>query len=103
MQPTPLTERHYREGPNAPWICELYCLWRLCGRSACRRAQACRGNVERCGRGLALVPQAALDFLPAFEAAREQELSFEEMIDVCGDELYALERWRGQVGRSVAE
>jgi hypothetical protein len=104
MQPTPLTERHYYDGSHATpsWLAELYCLWRLCPRTACRRAQACRGGGCACQTGLALVPSDALDFVATFEQARDDGLSYDEMIDVCSDELAALERWRGQVERSVA-
>jgi hypothetical protein len=104
MQPTPLTERHYYDGTHATphWIAELYCLWRLCPRTACQRAKACRGDACTCQTGLALVPSDALDFMAAFEQARDDRLSFEEMIDVCAEEIAALERWRAQVARSMA-
>jgi hypothetical protein len=104
MQPTPLTERHYRDGSHATphWIAELYCLWRLCPRTACRRAKACRSGGCACQTGLALVPPGALDFLAAFEQARDDGLTYDEMIDVCAEELAALEHWREQVARSVA-
>ena len=104
MQPTPLTEIHYREGTHARprWISELYCLWRLCPRTACRRAGRCRGDGSTCQTGLALVPPDALDFIGAFEDARDDRLSFDEMIDVCSEELAALERWRAQVAHSMA-
>lgn len=103
MQPTPLTERHYYDATHATphWIAELYCLWRLCPRTACRRAQACRGDAQVCMTGLALVPKDALDFLACFEDARDDELSYDEMIDVYSEELAALERWRAQVERSL--
>jgi len=48
------------------------------------------------------VPPDALDFIGAFEDARDDRLSFDEMIDVCSEELAALERWRAQVARSMA-
>ena len=104
MQPTPLTERHYYDGTFATprWIAELYCLWRLCPRTACRRAKDCRGDACACQSGLALVPPDALDFLAVFEQARDDKLTFGEMIEVCSDELSALEQWREQVARSVA-
>lgn len=103
MQPTPLTERHYYDGTHATphWIAELYCLWRLCPRTACRRAKRCRGDAQVCMTGLALVANEALGFMVAFEDARDDRLSYEEMIDVCSEELAALERWRDQVERSM--
>lgn len=104
MQPTPLTERHYYDAAHTTprWFSDLYGLWRLCPRSACRRAQRCRGDGCTCQSGLALVPEDALDFMAAFEEARDDKLSYDEMIDVCAEELAALERWRAQVERSMA-
>jgi hypothetical protein len=104
MQPTPLTERHYHDGTHATprWIAELYCLWRMCPATACRRAQRCRGDAQVCMTGLALVPPDALDFLTAMEDARDDRLTYDEMIDVCADELAALERWRERVERSMS-
>lgn len=103
MQPTPLTERHYYDGTHATarWLSDLYCLWRLCPHAACRRAQACRHDGCKCQTGLALVPPDALDFLACFEQARDDGLTYDEMIDACSDELAALERWRAQVERSM--
>lgn len=104
MRPTPLTERHYYDGTYATplWIADLYCLWRLCPRAACRRAKACRGDGCICQAGLALVPSEALDFMLAFEQARDDRLTYDEMIDICSEEIGALERWRAQVERSQA-
>ncbi len=64
--------------------------------------QACRGDGSTCQTGLALVPADALDFMAAFEQARDDRLTFDEMIDVISDEIAALEQWREQVARSVA-
>ena len=105
MQPTPLTERYYYDGTHATprWVSELYCLWRLCPRTACRRRHACRSDTLACQTGLALVPPDALAFMAAFEDARDDKLTFDEMIDVCAEELAALERWRAQVEMSLRE
>ena len=51
---------------------------------------------------LALVPTEARDFVAAFEQARDDRLSFDEMIDVCAEEIAALECWRAQITLSVA-
>lgn len=104
VPPIPLTEALYRDGTHATprWVAELYCLWRLCPRTACRRARRCRGDGCPCQTGLALVPGEALDFMAAFEQARDDDLTYEEMIDVCSEELAALEHWRDQVERSLA-
>ena len=104
MQPIPLTERHYYDGSltTPRWVSALYCLWRLCPRTACRRAKACRGDGCTCQTGLALVPSDALDFMAAFEQARDDKLHYDEMIEFCANELAALERWRDRVERSLA-
>ncbi|HWV41432.1 hypothetical protein [Pseudorhodoplanes sp.] len=104
VPPTPLTEARYRDGSHASphWIAELYCLWRMCPRTACRRARRCRGDACACQTGLALVPPEALDFIAAYEQAREEALSYDEMLVVCAEELAALEKWRGQVELSLA-
>ena len=47
------------------------------------------------------VPPDALDFLAAFEQARDDGLTYDEMIEDCAQELAALERWRAQVARSA--
>jgi hypothetical protein len=105
MQPTPLTERHYYDAAHTTprWLSDLYCLWRLCPATRCRRAQACRGDVQICQPGLALVPTDARDFIACLEDARDDGLSYDEMIDVYSEELDALERWRGQVEMSMRE
>ena len=37
--------------------CEVFALWRDCGRPRCRRAQSCRGDASAClKRGLDFVP-----------------------------------------------
>ena len=99
MQPTPLTERHYYDAAHTTprWLSDLYCLWRLCPRSACRRAKGCRRDDGKCQTGLALVPPDALDFIVCFEDARDNNLSYDEMIDLYAAELAALECWRAQV------
>ena len=48
------------------------------------------------------MPTEARDFVAAFEQARDDRLSFDEMIDVCAEEIAALECWRAQVALSVA-
>ncbi len=102
MQPTPLTERHYYDAAHATarWLSDLYCLWRLCPRTACRRAKACRGDTRTCHTGFALVPPEARDFIAGFEDARDDNLTYDEMIVEYAEELEALELWRAQVERS---
>ena len=56
---------------NARLLSELFCLWRLCGKPACRRAHACKGDPRACLRALPLVPPEALLFLKGFDEARD--------------------------------
>jgi len=104
VPPIPLTEALYRDGSHATtrWISALYCLWRLCPRTACRRARRCGGDGDACQTGLALVPPNALEFMAAYEQARDDGLSYDEMIEVYSEELAALEKWRDQVELSLA-
>lgn len=104
MQTTPLTEHEYYDAGvlTARKLNDLYCLWRLCPRTACRRARACRGAPRRCEAGFELVPSDALDFMEAFEEARDKRMSYDEMIEFCAEEIAALEQWRAQVERSLA-
>jgi hypothetical protein len=104
MQRTPLTERDYTDPHRitARWISDLYGLWRACPHAGCRRAKACRNDPRDCEPGMALVPPDALAFLEAMEEAHGDRLSYDEMIEVCSEELATLERWRDQVARSMA-
>lgn len=104
MQRMLLSERDYNDPRRitARWIADLYRLWRMCPHAGCRRARACRNDPRDCEPGMALVPDDALDFMAAFEQARDDRLTYDEMISVCSEELAALERWRGQVEMSEA-
>jgi hypothetical protein len=79
---------------TARWIADLYCLWRLCGKSACRRARACKCDTRSCLRALPLVPPEALLFLKGFDEARVEWLSFDEMMARNEEEWAAVEEWQ---------
>ena len=88
---------------TARWIADLFCLWRLCGKRACRRAHACRGDARACLRALPLVPPEALLFLKGFDEGRNQGLSFDEMMARNEDEWAVVEEWRELVMSTLPE
>jgi hypothetical protein len=87
---------------TARHIADLYCLWRCCGKPACRRARACRGNARACLTALPLVPPDALCFLKRMDDARGW-VSFEEMMRGSEEEWQAVEEWREIVMSSLPE
>ncbi len=87
--------------PSARWLADLYCLWRLCGKTTCLRGRACNGDMRHCLRSLPLVPDDARQFIAGFEHGREDKLTFDEMTDLYFEELVALENWRALVMTSL--
>jgi hypothetical protein len=84
------------------WICDLYCLWRFCGKAACLRQQACRGDWRDClPRCLPLVPPEALGFLAGFDEAQAEGLPFDEMLVELTDEVQLLTEWKRRVAESL--
>jgi hypothetical protein len=84
------------------WICDLYCLWRFCGKAACLRQQTCRGDWRDClPRCLPLVPPEALGFLAGFDEAQEEGLPFDEMLAELTDEVQLLTEWKRRVAQSL--
>ncbi len=101
---TDIDEQTFREqyaAPSARWLADLYCLWRLCGKTTCLRARACNGDMRLCLRSLPLVPDDARHFIAGFEHGREDKLTFDEMTDLYFEELVALENWRALVMTSL--
>ncbi len=73
----------------------------LCGRTACRRAGACRGEPRDCLRRYApLVPADARDGAKAIIEGQARGLSFEELLDDARDEVMALAAWAEAVAAS---
>jgi hypothetical protein len=79
------------------WLSDLYCLWRCCGKRACRRARACCGSGRTCLQALPLVPAEALDFLEGYDEGLREGLSFDEMMARNEEEWQAIEDWRAVV------
>ena len=88
---------------NARLLSDLFCLWRLCGKHACRRAHVCKGEPRACLRALPLVPPEALLFLKGFDQGRDEWLSFDEMMARNEEEWAALEDWRELVMSTLPE
>ena len=65
------------------------CLWCVCGNPRCRRAKACRGDVQACA-GLMVAWMAALD---AERRARPDFAAIESQIETA-EELRAYRAWR---------
>jgi hypothetical protein len=82
---------------------EVLCIWRLCGRTSCRRARACRGMPREClPRYAPLVPMGARDFVIGVLNAREFGYSPEEAVANLADESEALAAWLAAVNGSRA-
>lgn len=87
----------------ARWLAELYCLWRFCGKHACLRARACRGDTRACMKNLPLVPAEALDFVAGYDDGQAEGLSFDEMMEANEDAWSAVEDWRARVMATVSD
>ena len=80
------------------------CLWRLCGNASCRRARACRGRPQLCGRrNYLLLPEGVRDWFELLSQAKEEGLSFEEAMDWLGGsaEEEAFRAWVAAVKASL--
>lgn len=88
---------------SARRLSDLFCLWRLCGKPGCRRAQACRGGGHRCLGALSLVPAEAFDFAEAYDRGLREGLSFEEMMARSEAEWEALQEWCEAVTASLPQ
>jgi hypothetical protein len=84
--------------PNLRLAADMLCLWALCAKPACRRAQGCKGNPRACARRFGrLVPeQARYGLLLLFEAAR-CGISDAQMRHDVPNEIAALDAWLAQV------
>jgi len=61
---------------------DMLCLWRLCGRAACRRAQRCRGEAPVCfPRNFPLLPEGVRAWFGGIAQAQEDGLTFEQAIE----------------------
>lgn len=78
----------------ARWLADIYCLWRFCGKRACRRGHACTGDVRACYPALSLVPPEARDFLIGFDEGQKEGLLFDEMMARNEEEWAAVEAWQ---------
>ena len=87
---------------TARWICDLHCLWRFCGKAACLRQQACRGEWRDClRRCLPLVPDEVRWFIAGFDEAQQQGLPYDEMFAELAEEWQVLMDWQQTVAASL--
>ena len=77
-------------------IADLYCIWRLCGRAACRKARTCRGTPEDClKRCMPLVPEDARMWVVALMEGKEFGEPFEvALAEVPKECTQAFDAWR---------
>jgi hypothetical protein len=82
-------------------LSDLICIHGLCGRRACRRARACRGEPRDCLRRYApLVPEEAREGAKAMASAGRRGLSFDDLLDDARDDVLALVDWTDAVAAS---
>lgn len=81
-------------------VSDLYSLWCLCDKGACRRARRCKGNPKECLETLTpLLASEVIDGGHYFFEGKEQGLSFEELYERHPDEIAALGNWRAAIDR----
>jgi hypothetical protein len=91
-QPAPVSASAYEQSLRT--VGEVLCIWRLCGRTSCRRARACRGLPREClPRYAPLVPMGARNFVVGILNAREFGYSPEEAVANHAEESEALAAW----------
>jgi hypothetical protein len=79
----------------------MLCIHGLCGRRACRRARACRGEPRDClPRYAPLVPEEAREGAKAMAWAGRRGLSFDDLMDDARDDVLALTDWANGVAGS---
>ena len=93
---TPARKPALTEQESRRLIADLYCIWRLCGRAACRKVRTCRGTPEDClKRCMPLVPEDARMWVIALMEHKELGDPFEHAWAVVPHELKeAFDAWR---------
>jgi hypothetical protein len=83
----------------------VLCLWRLCGKAACRRALRCRGDGNTCFQlNFPLLPADVQDWLAELDELNAQGVAFEQaMADLdARPSGQAFRAWRQAVSESLA-
>jgi hypothetical protein len=83
---------------------DILCLWRLCPRTACARACACKGNVRDCfPRHFKLLPQGVQEWFTGLGHAQKEGASFDEAMEWLDAEGpgQALRAWYEAVEQSM--
>ena len=87
--------------PALRWMANMLCLWGLCAKPACRRAQACKRDPHECLKRYApLVPEDARAGVKAMLEGLQYGLSYDEMRADAPDEVAAVEAWIARVDGS---
>ena len=87
--------------PAMRWMANMICLWGLCAKPACRRAQRCKRDPRDClARYAPLVPEDAREGVKAMLEGRSLGLSYDEVREDAPAEVAAVEDWIARVDRS---
>jgi hypothetical protein len=74
--------------------CNQLRVWRLCSRTACRRAQGCRKNPRAClERYAPIVPEAARWWVAGIMEAKRHDVPFEKAFAKLQPQFEALQAW----------
>ncbi len=61
---------------------DLFCLWRLCGKPACRRARACHGDARSCfSREIHLLPEGVRAWFDGLAEMQTEGLPFDDAME----------------------
>jgi hypothetical protein len=75
-------------------MCDALRIWRLCGRTACRRAKTCTKDAGAClARYSPLVPCDARMWVAGLVSARHYRVPFEVALKTLQSEYEALQAW----------
>jgi len=88
--------------PALRWMSNMMCLWGLCAKRSCRRAQHCHGDPRDClARFAPLVPEDARDAVKAMIDGRIHRFDFDAVCEDVPDEIESLGEWRACVQRQA--
>jgi hypothetical protein len=86
----------------ARYYCDLICIWRLCGSTACLRARYCRGDGVSCfKRCLPLVPVQVRDFFVELSEFQQTGFTWDEALNHLPEQWRAVREWSHVVAKSM--
>jgi hypothetical protein len=84
------------------WTSDMLCLWGLCGKAKCRRAQQCRGEPSDCvKRYEPIVPEDTYESVSLLRQCMERGMTFKEACAEYPDEIEEVYVWAMLVIRSA--